>query len=130
MAIQQDDKSLGEALRDAAANVEDIVRAEFRLAKIEMREAATKINAPVRALAVGALFGLYALGFLLLTILFALNTVLPEWLSALIVFIGTAILAAAFIAMATQRFRRLNGLFVRTTTNLREQLQWNKPQVR
>jgi uncharacterized membrane protein YqjE len=71
------DKSFGDALRDAANNIGEIIRSEIRLAKIEVRETASRAISPVQMLLAGAVLGIYALGFMLLTILFALRIILP-----------------------------------------------------
>lgn len=124
------EKSFSDALRDAANNIGEIIRSEFRLAKLELRETASKALAPAKMVVMGAAIGIYALGFLLLTIMFALRIVLPYWLSAFIVFIIAAITAGALIGSALQGFRQLNPPLERTTANVKEQVQWAKQQVR
>ena len=124
------EKSFGDALRDAANNGGEIIRSEFRLAKLEIRETASRAISPARMLLAGAVLGMYGLGFVLLTILFALRIILPAWLSALIVFIVTAMAAGVLIGSGVMGFRRLNRPLERTAANVKEQIQWAKQQVR
>ena len=124
------EKSFGDALRDAANNIGEIIRSEFRLAKLEIRETASRALSPVQMLLAGAVLGMYALGFMLLTILFALRIILPAWLSALIVFVVTAMAAGVLIGSGVMGFRRLNRPLERTAANVKEQIQWAKQQVR
>jgi len=124
------EKSFGDTLRDAANNIGEIIRSEFRLAKLEIRETASRAISPARMLLAGAVLGMYGLGFVLLTILFALRIILPAWLSALIVFIVTAMAAGVLIGSGVMGFRRLNRPLERTAANVKEQIQWAKQQVR
>ena len=129
MALENE-KSFGEALRDAANNVGEIIRSEFQLAKLELKQNARRAMTPARSIMIGAMMGLYAVGFLLLTVMFALSAVLPEWLSALIVFAIAAIVAGVMLAAGLVGFKRLNHVLGKTTANVREQVQWAKQQVR
>ena len=69
MALE-DQKSFGELLRDAAAHIGEIVRSEFQLASLELREAAANSVAPLRATIVGAVLSMYALESCSLAIMF------------------------------------------------------------
>lgn len=129
MAIENQ-KSFGEALRDAAANIGEIVRSELHLAKLEMRQTATNALIPLRDTIVGAVFSVFALGFLLLTIMFLLNIVLPLWLAALIVFVIAGIIGGAMLGKGIHGFKRAARPLERTAANLKEQVQWAKQQAR
>jgi Putative Actinobacterial Holin-X, holin superfamily III len=128
--VLEREKSFGDALRDAVNNIGEIVRSEFELAKLEMRDTASKAVAPLRNTIAGAIFGLYAVGFLLLTIMFALRIVMPEWLAALIVFAIAAAIGGASIAAGIRGFKHINRPLERTAANVREQVQWARQQVR
>lgn len=129
MALESQ-KSFGEALRDAANNIGEIVRSEFQLAKLEVREAATNALIPLRDTIMGAVFALFALGFLLLAVMFLLRIVLPEWLAALIVFVIAAIIGGAMIGKGIHGLKHMNRPLERTTANVKEQVQWAKQQAR
>ncbi len=129
MAVENE-KSFSEALRDAANNIGEIIRSEFQLAKLELKQNARRAMTPARSLTIGGVFGLWAVGFFLLTIMFALRTVLPAWLSALIVFCIAGIIAMMLLTAGVVGFKRMNPLLERTTANVKEQVQWAKQQVR
>ncbi|HTZ75440.1 MAG TPA: phage holin family protein [Candidatus Aquilonibacter sp.] len=129
MALENE-KSFSDALRDAANNIGEIIRSEFQLAKIELKQNARRAITPARSAMIGGVFGLWAVGFFLLTVMFALNTVLPEWLSALIVFCIAGIIAMLLLAAGLAGFKRLDPMLERTTANVKEQVQWAKQQVR
>ena len=124
------EKSFSDAVRDAAGNIAEIVRGEFRLAKIELSDAAKSAAFPLVVVITGGLLAACALAFLLLALLFALNIVFPEWLSALIVCALCIIAAGASVAAGMQKLGRIHPLFARTTKNVKEQLQWTKQHVR
>jgi uncharacterized membrane protein YqjE len=126
----ENQKSFGEALRDAANNIGEIVRSEFRLAKLEIRESANKALIPLRDTIMGAVFAMFALGFFLLAVMFLLRIVLPEWLAALIVFIIAAAIGGALIGKGIHGLKHVNRPLERTAANLKEQVQWAKQQTR
>jgi hypothetical protein len=81
----QGDRTFTEVIQDIIGNVQAIIRSEIRLAKTEVKEEATKAGKASAILAAGATLGLYAGGFLLLTIARALEIVVAPWLATLIV---------------------------------------------
>ncbi len=126
----ENQKSFGEALRDAVNNIGEIVRSEFQLAKLEMRDTARNAIIPLRDTIMGAVFALFALGFLLLTVMFLLRIVLPEWLAALIVFVIAAVIGGAMVGKGVHGFKHINRPLERTAANLKEQVQWARQQAR
>jgi membrane protein implicated in regulation of membrane protease activity len=66
------------------SSVQDIVRSEIQLAKVEISEIVERTRNAGVMLATGGILGLFGLGFLLLTAMFALEIVLPNWAAALI----------------------------------------------
>jgi len=129
MALEPE-KSFGDALRDGLNNVGEIIRSEFQLAKLEMRETATKAITPLKSIVTGAIFGLYTVGFLLLAVMFALRLVMPEWAAALVVFAIASIIAGVAIGAGISGFKHMNRPLERTAANVKEQVQWARQQVR
>ena len=60
------DRSVGEILKDTVSNVQDIIRSEVQLAKVETKEELRKAGGAGMMFGVAAVFGLYAVGFCLL----------------------------------------------------------------
>jgi len=78
-------RSVPEILEDIASNLTQIVQAEFRLAKTELKEGAEKVAGPGAALGAGVVLAFYGLGFLLLAAVHALSLAMASWLATLIV---------------------------------------------
>jgi len=123
-------KSWAEILQDIASHIAEIIRSELRLLKFELRDTTARAAIPAATLVAGLAFGIYALGFLLLTIAFALWIVLPGWLATLIVCIGCSLLAAILTASAVKAFKRINVIPEMTAANVKEDVEWLKQQVR
>ena len=98
MAIPQTQRSVADVLQDIVANIQQIIRPEFRLAQVEIKEKASRASTPAIVLATGVVLGFYGLGFLLLAAVYGLSIVLPVWLSALIVGVVVAIIAGGLVA--------------------------------
>lgn len=123
-------RSFAEIIQQIAVNIGEIIRSEIRLAKVEVRESALRALMSAGSLIAGAVLGLFALGFLLLTIMFALRMALPEWLAALIVFILAGIVAAVLVGAGVQALRSVNVVPEKTAANVKEDVQWVRQQIR
>src|SRR5579872_4423186 len=115
-----DDRSIARVIEDIAGGVQEIIRSEIRLAKIEIEEEATKASRAGSALGAGAVLGLYALGFFLMTIMFALALAMSLWIAALIVAVVTGIASAALISAGRERLKRVRPVPPRTVETLKE----------
>jgi len=69
---------------------------------------------------------LYALGFVLLSAVYALGTGIPLWLSALIVGAGIGITAAIFLQVGRNRMKQANLKPDQTIRSLQENVTWLK----
>lgn len=83
-------RTIADVVEDVVASVQSLMRAEFRLAKTEISEEASKAGRAAGLLAGGGVAALFTIWLLLLTILFALATVIPIWSAALLLFIAMA----------------------------------------
>jgi uncharacterized membrane protein YqjE len=123
----KNERSIADVLRDIATNIQEIVRSEIRLARVELTEEGRKFSVAGRALAIGAVIALYGLGFVLLAALFALELVLPAWASAL--FLGAVLLIGGWIAVSAG-LRRMKELRApaKTIQTVKEDALWMKDQ--
>jgi len=85
-----------------------LVREEIELAQAEITQKATSIARGAAAVSAGAVFGVFAVVFLLLTIAWALDAVIVEgtgdiWIGFAIVFGGLALLAIAAFLFAWRK---------------------------
>ncbi len=130
MAAPQMQRSVPEILEDIASNLTQIVQAEIRLAKTELKEGAERVAGPGAALGVGVALAFYGLGVLLIAAVYALSLVMAGWLATLIV--GGVLVAAAGILIGAggMKLRRVNLTPDRTIRTLEEDAQWAKQQIR
>jgi hypothetical protein len=125
----------GELLKGIAVDAAALMRQEILLARQELQEGLTATAKASALLAGAAVLGLYAFGFLLYTIGVAIGG--PEWLGFAIV---TAVLLIVVTVLALIGRRRLAASKVAperaraqlqaTTTELREEIRWARPQPR
>src|ERR1700677_649840 len=108
MEAPQMQRSVPEILENIASNLTQLVHAEIRLAKSELKEGAEKVAGPGAALGAGVALAFYGLGFLLLAAVYALSLVMAGWLATLIVG-GVLVLAAGIlIGAGSAKLRRGN----------------------
>jgi uncharacterized membrane protein YqjE len=128
--MQDADRSISSVLSDIVGNVQQIVRAEVRLAKAEVREEAVKAKRGVILLGVGAAGFLFGVGFLLLAVVYALATVWPAWAAALVVALGAAGVGGAIIAAGVKNLRSISLAPPRTVSTIQENIEWAKTRAR
>ena len=126
----QNGRTVPEVLQDIVGNIQEIIRSEFLLAKAEVKEEAGKAAPPLKMMLVGAILGLYGLGFLLWTAVLGMATVMPMWLAALIVGVVLAVIAIGLTGSASQRLKHVNAVPERTIDTLKENVQWAKDQIK
>ncbi len=127
---ENDDRSLLDILQDIAGNFQRIVRSEVRLAKAEVQEETARTAKSAALLVAGALLGLFAAGFFLLSGLFALENAVAPWLAALIEAAAVGLTAGILLRLGMKRIRRFHLRPERTVQTLREDLEWARNQAR
>jgi uncharacterized membrane protein YqjE len=123
-------RSIADVLQDIVANVQTIIRAEIRLAKTEVKEEITKARAAAGMMAGGAVAALFTIWLLLLTVFFALSTVMPFWAAALVLLIVMAIVTAILLTAGRKRLKTVNTKPEKTIETMKENVQWVKTQTR
>jgi uncharacterized membrane protein YqjE len=126
MAVNE--RSISEVLQDIVRNIQDIVRSELRLAKIEIQDKANEAKGAGAMVAIAAVTGIYAAFFLLFSIFYALSLVLPNWAAALIVAVAMGAVAGICLQAGMKRLKQLNPTPERTVKTLKENVQWVKQQ--
>ena len=130
MTAPQMQRSVPEILEDIASNLTQIVQAEFRLAKTELKEGAEKVAGPGAALGAGVVLAFYGLGFLLLAAVHALSLVMAGWLATLIVGGVLTVVAGILISAGGMKMKRVNLTPDKTIQTLEEDVQWAKQQIK
>ena len=130
MAAPQMQRSVPEILEDIASNLTELIQAEFRLAKSELKEGAEKVARPGATLGAGVALAFYGLGFLLLAAVYALSLVMAAWLATLIVGGVLALAAGILLGAGTTKLKRVNLAPDKTIRSLEEDVQWAKQQIK
>jgi hypothetical protein len=130
MSTPQIQRSVPELLGNIVDNIQQIIRSEFRLAKAELQEKASRASKPATTLGAGFLLGLYGLGFLLLAAVYALSMVMAAGLAALIVGGVLALVSVALVTSSAKKLRALNPAPEKTIQTLEENVQWAKDQIK
>ena len=130
MPTPQMQRSVPELLQDIAGNMEEMIRSEFRLAKAEIREEASKAAKPGKTFATGLVLGFYGIGFLLLAAVYGLSMVLPGWLAALIVGGVLAVISGAMVVPSAKKLQNVDPTPKKTMRSVEENVQWAKQQMK
>ena len=118
------DRSISDVLQDIIRNVQEIVRSEVRLAKTEIREELDKARSSALLLGAGAATAMFAVLFLLLTVVYALALVMPEWAAAMLVGAALAAVAIVLFAAGLKRFKQIHPTPARTVETIKENVEW------
>lgn len=123
------ERSISVVLQDIVRDIQEIVRSEVRLAKTELHEELTKTRSAILLIALGAASGVFSVLFALLTIVYALSTVIPAWLAALCVAVGIGVVAAATTIAGLRLFKTISAA-PKTVANMKENIEWAKQQIK
>ena len=124
------ERTLPEVMNHIVGNVQEIIGAEFHLAKIEIKEEISKASTPAATLGVGLVISFFALGFLLLAAVYALSIVMAAWLAALLVGATLTVAGIALVSSGGRRMKEVNVLPEKTANSLKENMQWAKNQIK
>ena len=120
------DRSFAEVLQDIIGNVREIVRSEVRFAKTEVWEEAAKSKLSAQLLCAGAITAVSSILFLLLTAVYALSMVMPQWAAALTVGLLLAFIASSLLTQGIGRFKKLFPATERNVEIKKENIEWSK----
>jgi hypothetical protein len=122
-------RSIPEILKDVLTNIQDIVRAEVRLAKAELGEELSSARAAGLLIGVGAVAAIFSALFLLLACVYVLGRVMPDWAAALIVAAAVGVAAAVTLGLGLKRFKTIQAA-PKTSASLQENVRWAKELTR
>ncbi len=129
-ATNGEEQSTGELVRAIGTDMVQLVRKEIELAKQEVREGITARIKGIVGLAVAAVVGLFAVGFLAAAAAWGLDTVFQPWASRLIVG-GAFLLVTVLAAVAGLRQLRSAPLTPRRTQEtIKEDVEWARAQLK
>jgi len=123
-------RSIATVLKDIVGNVQQIVRAEIRLASAEVRQEARKAGQGAALLMAGGAVAVLALGCVLIAAIALLATIVALWSAALIVAAVAGVVGGIFIAAGLKRMRQVTMTPTRTLAALEENIPWAKAPTR
>ena len=123
-------RPLSALFQEIGTNLTEILRSEFRLARAEVSQDVRQFAKASLFLIVSAIFALYAFGFILLSVMYALEETVPAWASALIVGGGVGILAAITLFIGRNRMKLASLTPDKTIQSLQENVTWLKKQTK
>ncbi|MGH9608331.1 MAG: phage holin family protein [Bryobacteraceae bacterium] len=129
MALENE-RPIGEILQDTVNDLSAITRSEIDLAKTELKSEAAELLRVAPLFIIGAVLGLFALGYLLTAALLALVIVIPPWAASLVIFVLAALLGGAIVSAAKARLRTIKLKPERTIQTMKENAEWLKTQTR
>ena len=118
-------RSIPEILQDVLTNIQDIVRAEVRLAKAELGEELNRARTGGLLIGVGAVAAIFSALFLLLACVYVLGRVMPNWAAALIVAAAVGVAAAVTLGLGLKRLKTIQAA-PKTAASLKENVRWAK----
>ena len=119
----------GEAQRMGEAVVA-LARQELRLAKAEMAEKGRKAGPGIGMIGAAGAAALLAAGTLTAFLVLALDGVMPNWLAALLVGLGWALVAGVLYLAGKGRVEEAGPLVPeQTVETLKEDVEWAKTQI-
>lgn len=122
------ERSIAAVLQDIMRNVQEIVRAEVCLAKVEIREEASKAFSSMVWVIAGAVCAAFAVTFVLWTIVYAVALVWPLWVATAVVGVTLAIAASLLLSGGVRRMKHVSPTPERTVETIKENLAWVKQQ--
>ena len=121
-----ENQSVGELLGRVTTDLSTLMRQEVELAKVELKEEATKAGKASGMLAGAGAVGYLVLVFLALALMFALDSFMPIGWAALITAVVLGIIAGVLFAMGKKRMQQVNPKPEQTVETLKEDVQWAK----
>jgi len=121
-----EERSVSDVFQDILRNLQEMVRSEIRLAKVEIGGEVKRAGSSGVWIAAGGAAAMSAWIFLLWTLTYALATRMSMWAATLIVAVVMAAVATALIMSGIRRAKRIHAIPKRTVESVKENLEWIK----
>ncbi|MGI5836034.1 MAG: phage holin family protein [Chloroflexota bacterium] len=126
----REEASFQEVVQELISDIGDLVRSELQLIRQDIRSDMSALIGATTLLAAGGIAALLGVTFLLVSIAFALGTIMPLGWAFFVV--GLVVLIAGGIAALTgwNRFKSINPAPEQTIETLREDAEWLQNRMR
>ena len=121
-----EERPVSDVFQDIVRNLQEMVRSEIRLAKVEIRGEVRQAVSSGAWIAAGGVAAMSAWIFLLWALAFVLATRMSMWAATLIVALVMAGAAAALVITGIRRATRIHPMPERTLESVKENLEWMK----
>jgi uncharacterized membrane protein YqjE len=123
---QVDNTSIGELLGTISGDLSQLFRQEVELAKVELKQEASKAGKAAGFLGVAGFAGYLAVVLLSFAVVFALANVMDAGWAALIVAVVWGIIGAVLYSSGRKKLKTVDPMPRRTVDTLKEDAQWLK----
>ena len=127
--VGEQQRPLGELFAELVSETGTLVSKEVELAKTEMTAKASHAAKDVAVIGAGGAVALLGAFGLLAALILGLGTVMPLWLSALLVGAVLSGIGAAVAMGALQQLKHIDPVPRQTVRTLQEDKQWLREQV-
>lgn len=130
-ANRQDDRPVGELIKDLSQQVTELVRKELELAKAELTMKGKEAGIGAGMLGAAGLVALFALAALTACAILALATAVASWLAALIVAAVYGAVAGALALLGRGRVQQATPpVPEQATDSVKEDVEWAKTRAK
>lgn len=119
-------RTVSQVLQEILLNLQEMMRSEVRLAKVEIREELKQAAVAGAWIAAGAVGAVTAWSFLMWALAYALATAMSMWTATLLVGVVMAVAGALLTMGGIRRARRIHPIPERTVESVKENLEWMK----
>jgi len=126
----KEERSLGELFGELSRETSQLVRHEVALARTEMGQKASEVGKDIGSLAVGGAVAYAGLLAIIAAIIIALGSVIPMWISALLVGLVVAAIGYFLVQKGMSALKKQNMAPKQTLDTIKEDTEWAKQQMR
>ena len=131
VVIQNGEKeSTGAILQDVLSDVTNILRAEVRLARAEIKEDLAAAGKAGAMLGAAGLCGVLMAASLTACLIAGLSLIMPVWLAALLAAVFLACMGGAFYAGGRAKMRQVKPPLQETRQKVQGDYEWVKQQIK
>jgi len=123
------DESMGQLVKDLSQDISTLVRQELQLAKAEMTQKGKEAGVGAGLLGGAGVFGLAVVGGSMATIILILDTIMPNWLAALVTTLVYATVGAFLALRGRDRLKEAGSpVPERAKESVKEDIEWARQQ--
>ena len=123
-------ESMGQLVKDLSQDISTLVRQELQLARAEMTQKGKEAGVGAGLLGGAGVFGLAVVGGSMATIILILDTIMPNWLAALVTTLVYATVGAFLALRGRDRLKEAGSpVPERAKESVKEDIEWAKTQV-